>query len=501
MELPSRPIIPGFHPDPTVCAVGEEFFLATSSFEYAPGVPLFRSRDLRDWQHIGHALDRPSQLTITGATPSGGVYAPTLRHHGDHFWLVTTNVTESFGQLLVTADDPAGPWSEPLRIPGAVGVDPDLAWDEDGTCYLTWSAFSGDGIVQAPLDVHTGQLLAPAHPLWQGMGGRHPEGPHLYQVEGLWYLLVAEGGTERGHAATVARAPSPQGPFEASPFNPLVTARSSDSLVQSTGHADLVRRPDGTWAIVYLGTRPGGWTPEFHVLGRETFASNVVWENGWPRLAAPIEPVAPRAFLEVLNGTNLPLSWVSPGRFPEEVLRREGGDWILDAVAADRTFVGRRQEHPRAVVHATVDTSSGGGGLELRIDPWHAVSLEIAHGTARAVAHVGQVHAVLGQAPVPTTAHVRLSVRRPTPGMVPPVQGPDEIAVAVLADGEWRELGRFDGRYVSTEVATGFTGRMVGMTATTGRVGFTGFSYLGADDDEALEAADAERRATDVAHA
>ena len=147
-----RPVLPGFHPDPSICRVGDTYYLATSSFEYAPGVPIFRSTDLRSWELVGHALDRPTQLDVSKAGPSGGIFAPTLRHHDGRFWMITTNWADDGGQLLVHADDPAGPWSEPVRIPSAMGIDPDLAWDDDGTCLMTYAGFGpdgGEGIVQS----------------------------------------------------------------------------------------------------------------------------------------------------------------------------------------------------------------------------------------------------------------------------------------------------------------------------------------------------------------
>src|SRR3712207_5061835 len=141
-----RPVVPGFHPDPSVCRVGDTYYLATSSFEYAPGVPTFRSTDLRSWELVGHALHEPSQLDVSKAGPSGGIFAPTLRHHGGRFWMITTNWSDGQGQLIVHAEDAAGPWSEPVRIPAAIGIDPDLAWDDDGTCYMSWTGPDVDGL-------------------------------------------------------------------------------------------------------------------------------------------------------------------------------------------------------------------------------------------------------------------------------------------------------------------------------------------------------------------
>jgi xylan 1,4-beta-xylosidase len=490
VRLPARPVVPGFHPDPSICRVGDSYYLATSSFEYAPGVPIFRSADLRSWVQIGHALDRPSQLDLSAAGPSGGIFAPTLRHHDGRFWMITTNATR-WANLLVTATDAAGPWSEPVLLPGISGIDPDLAWDEDGRCYCTHSAIGATGhlgIAQSVVDPESGEVLTERRLLWQGIGGKFPEGPHLYRVGDLWYLLIAEGGTERGHAVTLARGPSPWGPWEACPANPLVTARGTDWPVQNTGHADLVQRPDGSWAMVFLGVRPRGGTPQWHVLGRETFAVEVVWEDGWPRVAGPIEPTDPPSALvtEALTGPGLPPAWVVAGRFPIEVLAWQDGGWTLTAVPGEPpVFAGRRLEHLNCRIQGVVDATRGTGGLELRIDPRHAVSLEVDAARVRAVARIGSVTAVLGEAAVTTGAVLELRTDVASdPGMGLGA-GPDVVvAAARTTGGAVSELGRLDGRYLSTEVAGGFTGRMVGAWCSAGSVVVRSFSYTGSDSAE-----------------
>ncbi|MFD0591776.1 glycoside hydrolase family 43 protein [Catellatospora coxensis] len=201
-------MIPGFHPDPSVCRVGEDYYLACSSFEYFPGVPIFHSRDLVHWAQLGNALDRPSQLVLPPGMPSSaGVYAPTLRHHDGRFWLITTNVAPGGGNMLFTATDPAGPWSDPVRLPDVGGIDPDLVWDEQGRCWCTVA-----GIQQVRIDPDTGRTIGEPRRLWSGKpGAQAPEAPHLYRIGGFWYLMIAEGGTERGHAVSIARGPPPTG--------------------------------------------------------------------------------------------------------------------------------------------------------------------------------------------------------------------------------------------------------------------------------------------------
>ncbi|WP_328709006.1 glycoside hydrolase family 43 protein [Microbispora hainanensis] len=235
-------------------------------------MPIFHSRDLTTWNQIGNVLDRPSQLRLRTAPSSGGIYAPTLRHHDGLYMLITTNVSDR-GHFIVSAEDPAGPWSDPIVVDGLPSVDPDLAWDEDGTCWCTYATFGAEAgtIMQVPIDPLRGEILDAPRPLWSGTGLAAPEAPHLYRIDGTWYLLIAEGGTARGHAVSVARAPKATGPFEGCPANPVLSHRSTGSTIQNTGHGDLVQAPDGSWHMLLLGVRPRGVTPGFHVLGRETF--------------------------------------------------------------------------------------------------------------------------------------------------------------------------------------------------------------------------------------
>ncbi|WP_052226512.1 glycoside hydrolase family 43 protein [Microbacterium mangrovi] len=481
--IATRPVIPGFHPDPSICHVDGTFYLVNSSFEYAPGVPIFTSTDLVSWTQIGNVLTTADQLDGVNVRPSGGIYAPTLRHHGGLFWMITTNVTNGPGQILTTAEDPAGPWSEPMRIPEAVGIDPDLAWDEDGRCWLSWSGeqpVAQHGILQAQLDTDTGSLLTDPVVIWRGTGGQYPEGPHLYEHDGNWYLVIAEGGTERGHAVTVARATSPNGPFSASPSNPFLTARGTDWPTQNIGHADLVELADGTWAAVFLGVRPHGSTPGWHVLGRETFATRVAWTSGWPRLGDAIEPAEDAIVTESL-GADLPVSFVSPTNDPQTLLVRDHGSWQLRGPQG--TFVGRRQEHLFTVTTARI---GAGGGLEVRVDPRNRLTIEVGPVSIRAVARIGDVAIDLGEALGSQDALVELRTEPSDGPQGTPECGPDTIVARFFDGSGWRELGRLDGRYLSTEVAGGFTGRIVGVTVVQGDVAISEFTYTGSDSFEKL---------------
>jgi xylan 1,4-beta-xylosidase len=287
----SNPVISGFHPDPSICRVGDNYYLVNSSFEYFPGVPVFLSKDLVHWKQIGYCLTRKSQLPLDKTKASGGIFAPTIRYHDGTFYMITTNVYGG-GNFYVTAKDPAGPWSEPVWL-DKEGMDPSLFFDDGGTVYYTRHEGQSDGyIAQAVLNLTTGKLEDKLRKIWGGTGSVWPEGPHLYKIKGRYYLMIAEGGTGYDHSVTVARSDSPWGPFESDPDNPILTHRNRPELpIQAVGHADIVDTPDGWW-MVCLGIRPQGG--RFHHIGRETFLAPVVFnEQGWPVVNGngTIEPV------------------------------------------------------------------------------------------------------------------------------------------------------------------------------------------------------------------
>jgi hypothetical protein len=258
--------------------------------------------------------------------------------------------------------------------------------------------------------------------------------------------------------------------------------------VQNTGHADLIERPDGSWAIVYHGVRARGSSPEWHVLGRETFADEVVWADGWPVLTGHVEPAA-GAVTEHLEGDELPPSWVAASGWPSDVVTRADGGWHVSAP----TFVGRRQEHLYARVRARLEVA-GTGGLSVRIDPTHAVDLECSGGRVRAVWAVGAVRHVLGEAALPADGELELRLLPDESHSFFLGRGPDIVVAGVVVDGLFTELGRVDGRYLSTEVAGGMTGRMVGVAVTEGSVLIRSFTYRGADDPASLDSARSDSR-------
>jgi Glycosyl hydrolases family 43 len=480
------PILPGFYPDPTVCRVESDYYLVLSTFEYFPGAPIFHSQDLLTWSQLGNVLNRRTQFRLGDSRPSTGIYGSTLRHHAGRFWLATTNISDfASGQLIVHADDPAGQWTEPVFVPGAVGIDPDLCWDDSGQCYLTWKAmsltFEEHGIRQAPLDLATGELTRPSYPVWQGSGLDAAEAPHLYRIEDYWYLLLAEGGTERGHCVTAARARTPWGPFESCPNNPVFTHRSTAHPVQNVGHADLVQNTDGEWAAVYLGVRPRGSTPGFHVLGRETFLAWVNWTDGWPVFdeARFDAPETATGFVDDFAATRLDLRWVVPGGEPENVaVRHPSGGRELRCLSDGSP--GLLCARVRDFAWTADATFSGSGRFLLRLDDRHWYGLTFQDGQVRAAVRIGDIERDLGAVAVAnSTVVLRIQSRQPWSAPVPLGNGgPDEVVLSV-DDGEgFRELARLDGRYLSTEVASGYTGRMLALGSTAARAHVSAFEYV-----------------------
>lgn len=333
----SNPIIPGFHPDPSWIRVGDTFYLVNSTFEYVPGLPIHASTDLASWTQIGHAITEAEPFFLDRVEDSGGIYAPTLRAIGGRYYIVCTSVGAGAlrgrpgeDSFLITAAHPAGPWSSPVWVDGAFGIDPDLFEDEDGTVWYTgtrpslqpqWD--SQTDIWSRQIDLETGQLKGREFILWHGAQDKvvWSEGPHLYRRGPWYYLLTAEGGTERNHSVAIARSKSVTGPFEGSPKNPVLTHRHLGEKypIQNVGHADMLEDQAGRWWAVMLGVRP---VNGHHLLGRETFLCPLVWEDDWPVFAAG------KGRVPASGSTGLPSMSGSEPR------RRDGGD---DVTARDVT--------------------------------------------------------------------------------------------------------------------------------------------------------------------
>ena len=279
----SNPIISGFNPDPSICRVGEDFYLVTSTFEFFPGVPIYHSKNLVNWELINHCLTRDTQLPLQGAIESKGIYAPTIRYHDGVFFMTTTNVSIG-GHFIVHTKDVYGKWSEPAYV-DQCGIDPSLFWDDDGTCYFVSNGIDDNGkicIFLCQVDPFTGKKFTESVIISYGCGGRYPEAPHIYKKDGYYYLMLAEGGTEYGHMETMQRSRDIYGPYEPCPHNQILSHRDTPGPIQATGHADIVEDQNGNWWLVCLAVRPLEGL-HIHHIGRESFLSPMTWsEDGWP---------------------------------------------------------------------------------------------------------------------------------------------------------------------------------------------------------------------------
>lgn len=489
----SNPVLRGYHPDPSVVRRGREYFLVTSSNEYAPGIPIYRSPDLVSWEPIGAVLSSPGSLDLSRTPSSLGIFAPTIRFDGERFVVTATLV--GIGHFIVTATDPAGVWSEPVFIAGP-GWDPSLCFEGDRVL-LTFS--TGHSIRLRELDPKTWEMVGEEHELWSGSGGEAPEAPHLYLRNGWWYLVIAEGGTGLGHAVSVARSRRPEGPWEPHPANPILSHRGVSHPFQAVGHADLVEAPDGVWWAVMLAVRMSGGAG-FQILGRESFLSPVTWFEDWPVFGIdgrlPVEFDAPTletgaqrrmsaTFDDSLEGSPR-VGERDPGWL---AIRDQSTPWLdADAnggfafVGTAQTiddarapaFLGRRQEEHDWEVSVDLRFDPEGtavAGLVARRDEEHHYDLVIEsdggqHRWACARARSGSLVQELGRIPL-GPGDVQLVIRTSGNSVRDPLGSPGRhLFFAGLVGTPVQPVGEVDSRYLSTEVVGGFTGAVIGMYAS-----------------------------------
>ena len=500
MTRVDNPILPGCHPDPSICRVDGTYYLVTSTFEYFPGLPIFASTDLAHWELIGHVVTRPEQLDYAGIASSGGLYAPTLRHHDGRYWVVCTLVDQQDasrgGNFLMTATNPAGPWSDPVWL-DAAGIDPSVFFDDDGRVWLHGTRLAAEPewhdqteVWVREFDPVTMALVGPETVIWTGAvrGAVWAEGPHLYRVDGTYYLLAAEGGTEFHHAVSVARADAVTGPFVGNPANPVFTHRhlGREVDVVGAGHADLVQAPDGSWWAVLLAMRPyGGY---HYNLGRETFLVPVTWQDGWPvfapgvgRISAQVElptaaAVAPSPEQGGASGVVLPDDprWTTL-RGPASAFAEPDGDgWRLRlrpttlAEPGTPAFLGVRQQHRNLNLRVTLHAPLSAGeeaGIVVRQSELDHVRLFLRpdtdrHGIVQAVHRRGGVETVLGEwataAPVGDRLVLTVEIRNQAYALV-----------AQLDAGPKTRLGVVDGRQLDSVATGGFLGLWLGVYGTS----------------------------------
>lgn len=482
-----NPVIPGFNPDPSICRVGEDFYLVTSSFEYFPGLPIYHSKDLINWRQIGHCLTRDSQLPLQDVPASGGLFAPSLRYHDGLFYVICTNVSAG-GNFYCTATDPAGPWSEPVWV-DIDSIDPDIFWDEDGKTYFVTQG--NEGIRVTEIDIETGKVIGAERLVWGGIGGRFPEAPHIYKKDGYYYLLLGEGGTEYAHSATIGRSKHIYGPYESCPLNPILThcnRAGQSNQIQGVGHADFVQAADGSWWAVFLGFRVTHQWSYYHVLGRETFLAPVDWPaGGWPQVngngTVSLEMNVPTLPLHLFekepvrtefDTEKLGLEWQylrNPVRDNYSLTERKGSlrmqasPYMLDETKPV-SFVGRRQtQHDfRAETQLTFESSKEHveAGMTLIQNNTHHYDLLTKKVNGKSVVQlrvrIGSISYIVAEKTVDGKA-LKLKIEGT------PMQY--KFYVSDSPNGRYTALGEMDTQYLSTEVAGGFTGVMIGLYASS----------------------------------
>lgn len=341
-----NPILPGFNPDPSICRVGDDYYMVTSSFCWYPGIPIYHSKDLVNWELIGHGITRSEQLNFNNIKDKNGIWAVTIRHHDELFYLITT-CSDCDGNFYITAKNPAGPWSDPVWLKDAAGIDPSLMWDDNGKCYYTGNSWDfkkswpGQCAIWAQeLDLKQQKLVREKKILTYGYANNagYAESPHIYKINNDYLLIAAEGGTDIYHSITAHHSPSILEPFKADKTNPVLSHRQlgKDYPIQAVGHGDLVQTQNGDWWAVVLGKRLiDNQVP----LSRETFLCKVNFENGTPifnpghgkvlmeqeRPNLPWTPVKKEAFRDEFNLDSLALKWHTVRTPKEKTYRLDKG--------------------------------------------------------------------------------------------------------------------------------------------------------------------------------
>jgi alpha-N-arabinofuranosidase len=498
-----NPILPGYYPDPSLTRVGEDYYLVNSSFTHYPGLPIFHSRDLVNWRQIGNAIDRPGQFSFRGLRSSRGIFAPDISYRNGLYYIVTTCV-DCGGNVVLTAANPAGPWSDPKPLKFG-GIDPSIFWDTDGKAYIV----NNDAPIGTPLyDGHRAIWVQEFDPATLSMTGERTlivnggvdisaspswiEGPHLLKRGGYYYLIAAEGGTGDQHSEVVFRSASVRGPFVPYERNPILSQRTLDAgranPVTSAGHAKFVQTQNGDWWATFLATRPYG--PDLYNIGRETFLLPVTWrDDGWPVIlegGQRIPFTAPRpalpgaaaaqgradagagAYTDEFDGKALAPQWIGV-RVPAEPFHRlEGGKLVLRTggrlgdLDATPSFIGRRQEHHLATVSTTLTFTPERDGDRAGLVAYQSDESHLFFGVTRIggqrvlalyTRSRAQEDTLMASAPLRGAAPLTLAIK---------AEG-GRMAFSYAVNGKRRTLAdNVDATFLSTRKAGGFVGTIIG---------------------------------------
>ena len=514
-----NPILAGYFPDPSIVRVGEDFYLVNSTFAHFPGIPVHHSRDLVNWTQIGNVIDRPSQLDFDSLGVSRGVFAPTIEYHAPTktFYVLNTCV-DCGGNFLVTATNPAGPWSDPVWLRGVGGIDPSIFFDDDGRAYILnndapperpryeghraiWIReydLAARRVVGEKTVLVNGGIDIATKPIWI-------EGPHIYKKDGKYYLVCAEGGTAVGHSQVVLRSDRVTGPYEPWSGNPILTQRHLDPArpfpITSAGHADLVELPNGDWWATFLAVRP--YEGDRYNTGRETFLMPVRWTpDGWPVITSGTEQipyVAKRPALPLqraptppthgnfthrdeLEGPELGMHWLmvrtprerwwdfttAPGALTLRARPQHLGE------PAQPSFVGRRQQHQRATATTAMryaPAKSGDvAGLVAFQNDWHFYLLGVSlDDEGRPAVRLWRRAGKMAEANGTLVASTPVRIEDDAPIFLRIVArgGRYDFFYATRPDRWTRLHGDDDATILSTEKAGGFVGTLLGLYAYT----------------------------------
>lgn len=507
-KLPSsqyrNPIVAGFFPDPSITRKGDDYYMVHSSFAYAPGVPVLHSTDLVNWQIIGHALTRESQLDVSGLQVSRGIFAPTIRYHDGLFYMITTSVDKG-GNFFVTAQDPAGPWSDPYWLPEIGGIDPDLFFDDNGKVYIAHNdAPEGPPLYEGHRAIWLWEYDLAAKQVVKNSGrvivnggvdlSKQPiwiEAPHIYKINDWYYLLCAEGGTADQHSEVVFRTRDLSQPFVPYGHNPILTQRSLDenreNPITTAGHADLVQTSSGQWWAVFLAAR--AYDKRYYNTGRETFLLPVNWQNEWPHIWPLDKPIPyqldkPKGLATTQTTQQLSGNFTWQDGFDQPQLNQH---WLtlrgidlsgihldnsqLELQASPTSLVDdaqpallvRRQQHQRYLASTQLSLDIGPGvsaGLVVMQNEKFHYYLGVTPSEQGFTVFLEQADGGLPQRQFsveitpPTTKQLTL--------MASANKG--QIQFFYQIEGQRHNVGSvWDGRLLSTQVAGGFVGTMIGL--------------------------------------
>jgi xylan 1,4-beta-xylosidase len=493
-----NPILSGYYPDPSVTRVGEDYYLVNSSFAHFPGLPVFHSKDLVHWTQIGNAIDRPGQLDFIGRKTSEAVFAPDISFHDGVFYIVNTCVACK-GNFVITAKNPAGPWSDPIWLPFE-GIDPSIYWEGDKAYIVNNRApdetprYDGHRAIWVQeYDWRAGKMVGESTQLVNGGVdiSKKPvwiEGPHIFRKDGWYYLTAAEGGTSVNHSQVALRSRALRGPYVPFAGNPILTQRDLDPArahpITSAGHAELVQTQNGDWWATFLAVRP--YEGDYYNIGRETFLLPVTWKDGWPIIlpkgqAVPFTAKAPSlpastaklptagdfAYADEFAGDRLAMQWIGIRNPKQAFYRVAGGDLILPPgprigdLASVPAFVGRRQQHHVATVSTTVRFSPDADGERAGLAAVQSDENYLVFGITR----------IAGK---PVVALYTADKGRETLVASAPIAAGSPLTLTIRATGgtmafDYRNTAgsrtlasNVDARFLSTKSAGGFVGTLIG---------------------------------------